>query len=437
MDRDRVFEGIFGHCVHQSARIEQALECLLEEVGDAWRRLIKSIAASFTTNSVALYASIAQRYKLQPPNASLRHAPKDYDLLDNHMREAITSMAYQGMIRWRSFLIVWDLIGNDSQSLQDDENYVTAENAFELLLGFDCLMSGTDPLAKTATLDDLTSRALDTLMDEDEQVREREVDERQQAYIAQFSEDLHSLAEAVWLHENTVAEERIFVPIDLRAMKDPLVSWLIEEKVKRWVSTLAISDHPQRYSLLAKAIIGTAGELLSWRPPNCEERRISDAPPSDAIVRRCARVIAMVHELHKAGYQRLRILPFVSGSGCYWRGWITDSDNICGDGFSLIDWDDEDRTGRVAKYTSGHENSYFGWTDAKGLSARALASLFLERFPKIAAKGRGCDWAYAGWLTDLLGHAEQGELISLMQEGLSNPDTLRRWQPPPPIRPLS
>ena len=37
----------------------------------------------------------------------------------------------------------------------------------------------------------------------------------------------------------------------------------------------------------------------------------------DPIVRRCQRVLAMVHELHKRGYQRLRIMPGMSPSGMY------------------------------------------------------------------------------------------------------------------------
>ena len=39
-------------------------------------------------------------------------------------------------------------------------------------------------------------------------------------------------------------------------------------------------------------------------------------------IRRAIRVLAIVGELHKRGYQRLRVMPFMSPSGAYWRCWI-------------------------------------------------------------------------------------------------------------------
>jgi hypothetical protein len=43
-------------------------------------------------------------------------------------------------------------------------------------------------------------------------------------------------------------------------------------------------------------------------------------------IRRAVRVLAMVGELHKRGYQRLRVMPFMSPSGLYWRCWIGPSE---------------------------------------------------------------------------------------------------------------
>lgn len=43
---------------------------------------------------------------------------------------------------------------------------------------------------------------------------------------------------------------------------------------------------------------GGASLVISLRP-------ISLSPPSGPVARRTGRLIAMVHELHKAGYQRL------------------------------------------------------------------------------------------------------------------------------------
>ena len=39
-------------------------------------------------------------------------------------------------------------------------------------------------------------------------------------------------------------------------------------------------------------------------------------------IRRAVRVLAIVGELHRRGYQLLRVMPFMSPSGVYWRCWI-------------------------------------------------------------------------------------------------------------------
>lgn len=132
--------------------------------------------------------------------------------------------------------------------------------------------------------------------------------------------------------------------------------------------------------------------------------RVSLAPPADADKRRALRLLGMVHELHKIGYQLLRIVPGMAPSGCYWRCHITSADNVRGNGWEPKDWEEG-----IALYTSGDEDKYFGWKDAPGKNARLLASLFIERFPAIAAKGSGWDWAYAGWYVTMLGAAEAGE----------------------------
>ena len=42
----------------------------------------------------------------------------------------------------------------------------------------------------------------------------------------------------------------------------------------------------------------------------------------DPIIRRAVRVLAMVGEFHRRGYQKLRVMPFMSSSGHAWRCWI-------------------------------------------------------------------------------------------------------------------
>lgn len=113
------------------------------------------------------------------------------------------------------------------------------------------------------------------------------------------------------------------------------------------------------------------------------------APHADPAVRRAQRVLAMVHELHKQGYQRIRIMPGMSSSGADWRCSITHVGNIAPkDGAKIVDWQLD-----CAHYTSGQDNSYFfgkmprqtrraiwppsSWTDSR--PSRALVGALTGR----------------------------------------------------------
>ncbi len=123
-------------------------------------------------------------------------------------------------------------------------------------------------------------------------------------------------------------------------------------------------------------------------------------------IRRAQRVLLMVYELHKAGYQRLRIVPGLSPSGSYWRVSITPITNILKTHGAMSREFDED----AAHYSSGMQNEYFDWEDAQKDTARQLAVKFIERFPEIVQKGSGRDWEYVGWYVEMLGFAERGHL---------------------------
>jgi hypothetical protein len=123
----------------------------------------------------------------------------------------------------------------------------------------------------------------------------------------------------------------------------------------------------------------------------------------EAHFRRALRVLRMVHELHKQGYQLLRIAPGMSSSGCSWRCSIAPRSNILkSHGAKLKDWDQ-----LAAHYSSSQDNEYFGWRDSKEATVQELAQRFQERFPDIVAASRGDDWNYAGWYVRMLGYAER------------------------------
>jgi hypothetical protein len=125
----------------------------------------------------------------------------------------------------------------------------------------------------------------------------------------------------------------------------------------------------------------------------------------DAVARRCRRVLYAVGELHRRGYQRIRIAPGLAPGGAYWRCVVTPIANITElHGARAAAYDEA----HVARYTTADSTLFFGWEDRRAASARQLADTFLERRIDLAALGRGRDWAYVGWFTELLGHADDG-----------------------------
>lgn len=128
-------------------------------------------------------------------------------------------------------------------------------------------------------------------------------------------------------------------------------------------------------------------------------------------VRRSQRVIRMVCELHRLGYQRLRVMPYFYPLA--YRVAIGAAEHF------------SDRNGAYsarlhevayAGYTSASGNRYFGWEDARDDTARQLAEKFILRFPEAASAGQGRDWAYAGWLAELMGVLERQEALPFVME---------------------
>jgi len=126
----------------------------------------------------------------------------------------------------------------------------------------------------------------------------------------------------------------------------------------------------------------------------------------------------MVHELHKGGYQLLRIAPGMSPSGCHWRCSITPRSNILrSHGARVKDW-----THCVASYSSAQDNEYFGWRDAEQDNVQQLAQRFVERFPDIVEASHGDDWNYAGWYVRMLGFAEREMFPIAYSDWMEEPD---------------
>ncbi len=138
-------------------------------------------------------------------------------------------------------------------------------------------------------------------------------------------------------------------------------------------------------------------------------RLISAGPSSDPVAKRGCRLLAAVHELHKAGYQRIRISVGWSADGSAWRCKLVPAHRTGADGWLPI--------GEWPEYLSTQGKAYFDWDDCEGDDARTLARKIHDRFPDLLIQSVGMDWAYAGWFTDILGRAEHGELPAFYRGG--------------------
>lgn len=159
---------------------------------------------------------------------------------------------------------------------------------------------------------------------------------------------------------------------------------------------------------MTRAIVG-AWHLEAGKLPVVEDgvpgaARVSVEASKDVIVRRATRLLSMVQELHKLGYQGLRIAPGWNPTRSEWRCALLPSYCTADDGWTPVslDW-------RV-DYSSTDGKNYFGWTDAGSDDARRLANKFIERQHPFLSRCRQTDWSYVGWFAGVLASAERGEL---------------------------
>jgi hypothetical protein len=188
--------------------------------------------------------------------------------------------------------------------------------------------------------------------------------------------------------------------------------------------------HPQTGAVYRRAHVAdgyTPEPISEWvrrilaaeaEAPEVDQALASGKRHPDATIRRCQRVLLMVHELHKLGYQRLRISPGLSPSGAYWRCVITPASNIL---MTHGAWT-RDYLLNTARYTSGSDAAYFDWQDTKHDTARELARKFVLRFPSIVEQAQGRDHEYVGWYVEMLGLAEHGALPIAYADWYVDPD---------------
>lgn len=104
-----------------------------------------------------------------------------------------------------------------------------------------------------------------------------------------------------------------------------------------------------------------------------------------------ARLMAMVRELHRAGYQRLYLYSWPKPSGLHWRWHLFTGQR---------DW--MQRPWREGWYGSGADynfNPVMGWGDAPGATSTELASALAKADPQGLAQALGRDEDHTEWFS--------------------------------------
>jgi len=219
-----------------------------------------------------------------------------------------------------------------------------------------------------------------------------------------------------------------FVLIDTEALEDAVIHGAGGDVAAECIRDDAFYDGKGS----ALAMRGILGSILprGIRPlhdGSVRAQPVSLGPSSNRVVNWAGRFLSMIHELHKVGYQRLRICAGWSPDRSEWRCNVVTVDNVCEDGWTPVVW------GRGNAYATGEGKSWFGWDDAENDDARRLATKFIERFPETAKSALGQDWLYAGWFSAILGAADNGVLPAFYGGyDLGAPEP-RTPLPPPPV----
>jgi hypothetical protein len=154
----------------------------------------------------------------------------------------------------------------------------------------------------------------------------------------------------------------------------------------------------------------------------CDDRSIYETP---------RRLLLMVAEIHRRGYERLRIF-FCEDQWGAWRCLFLPALIELPDGLS-------EKPQHVCVYM----RELFGWKDAAGDSVEELADKFIERFPKTSNLCQGKDEGYVKWFAQMLTATEpDGLIIELADRPLPNgylitcnlPRNMRIPLPPPVAR---
>lgn len=141
--------------------------------------------------------------------------------------------------------------------------------------------------------------------------------------------------------------------------------------------------------------------------------------------------LQVVHELHRMGYQKLRVYPYF-GPNYHWRCLLHPASNV--------DIEDHQRPINESdqlKYTEAAGYQYFDWANCEELTPYEIAFRVTQEKSEFLRDCQGSDPAYVQWYIELLGFAAAGVLPTfggLSFSDYSNMGTLLgRVLPNPPL----
>ncbi|HRF49775.1 MAG TPA: hypothetical protein PLC98_19250 [Anaerolineales bacterium] len=150
------------------------------------------------------------------------------------------------------------------------------------------------------------------------------------------------------------------------------------------------------------------------------------------------KLLRMVAELHRRGYQRLRIAAGIAPNGVDWRCALMPAKRVDpGHGA-------HEQVGNLmaARYSTAEDYHFFGWNDGGKMSVSEMADSFMRTFKTVCEHALGSDPVYANWFLAVVRAAEQGALpvafgedqLTQVSEHLRTtlPDHWLPWPPNPP-----
>ncbi|MDA7921224.1 hypothetical protein N9Z18_01745 [Verrucomicrobiales bacterium] len=97
------------------------------------------------------------------------------------------------------------------------------------------------------------------------------------------------------------------------------------------------------------------------------------------------KLILAVAELHRRGFEKLRIEAGLSPSGCHWR-------------YRLVTKDGQTK-GPSGSLTN---QLHMSWEDTPDSSPEQLADIITSKFPDLVDAAKGTDQAYKNWLSEII-----------------------------------